>query len=108
MILGGDSAVILVCCVGMATFGGLLMLPVAIQDCWRGETSYTAKGRLLKSDGFQQTFEVLTKTAVRSKSPWRFWTVVLAKGFAGLLLSVPLAILAASLLVWSYHALSGT
>ena len=109
LMLGGEKlsdlfnfAVILGSCATMAFFGGILMLLVAIQDCWKGETSYTAKGRLLKSDGVQQTYELLTKTAVRSESPWIFWTVVMAKGFAAV------AIVAVSLVAWAYHALSGT
>jgi hypothetical protein len=80
-----ESKVFLSVCVAIAFSLAALLLLVAIQDCWKGETSYTAKGKLLSSDGIQREFEVETKTAFRTSSPWTFWSIVLAKAFAGLL-----------------------
>lgn len=39
-----DSPVILGSCVATASIGEILLLLVTVQDCWEGETSYTAKG----------------------------------------------------------------
>lgn len=81
-----DSWVIVICCIAMAIITGIFSLLVAVQDCIAGETSYTAKGRLLRIDVNEETYELVTKTALRKESPWTFWLIVLCKSVPGILL----------------------
>ncbi|WP_339748531.1 hypothetical protein [uncultured Rubinisphaera sp.] len=80
-------------------FGSALILLTAYQDAACGESSYNAKGALIKSDGINETYQIIMKTVLRDTTPYRFWGLVLLKVFMGLLPLVALP--------WGLAALAG-
>lgn len=64
---------------------GLLLLAVFAQDMSSGITCYTAKGQLLKIDGFFETYALDVRSARRSDKPITFLAVAFTKLLIGLL-----------------------
>lgn len=81
-----DDPAVLMSCIAMGIATGIISMVVAVQDSLAGETSYTATGRIVKSDAFSQTHEIVLKTAFRNESPFTFWFIVFVKAIPGILL----------------------